>query len=108
MVLSRDGHHIGGHPLRQPVSAVQELIIHELGHAFGLFHTNRRNSTMHRDDYQGDTLALFSWAEEGSARRAYQAGRGSYYCGDPAVCGSGFAFAVTPPMDDSVPPIAVN
>ena len=97
-----------GRPLRRPGSAVQELIIHEVGHAFGLFHTGRSNATMKPSEYQGDTLALFHWGEEGSARKAYRAGRGARYCGDPDRCGHGFAPGYVPRMDDREPPIVAN
>ena len=101
-----------GRPLRKPTSAVQELIMHEIGHAFGLYHTSRRSATMQAGHYQGDTLALFTGQEERAARAAYRAGRGSYYCGNPDRCGTGTAIAPGyrggVPMDDQHPRIAVN
>ena len=80
-----------GRPLRAPTSNVQDIIIHELGHAFGLWHTYRAGYAMRAGDYQPNTLALFTGQEERAARAAYRVGRGSYYCGDPDRCGNGFA-----------------
>ena len=97
-----------GRPLRQPSSAVQKLIIHEIGHAFGFYHTDRHGGSMQPDFFQGDTLMLFSGPEENAARRAYRAGRGARYCGDPDRCGNGFAPGYVPSMKGLVPPIAVN
>ena len=55
-----------------------------------------------------ETLLVFTALEEGASRRAYRAGRGARYCGDPGRCGSGFAPGAIPPFNDLYPQIAVN
>ena len=100
-----------GRPLRAPTSAVQKLIMHERGHAFGLWHTGRRTATMRRAANPTDTLSLFTGQEERAARAAYRAGRGSYYCGDPDRCGTGTAYppdSLLVPMDDRTPRIVAD
>lgn len=69
----------------------RKSIAHELGHAFGLHHTRRTAHVMNADGTPPYPRgAVFSWREEDSARRAYAAGRGAQYCGDPAECGNGW------------------
>lgn len=71
----------------------REAIVHEIGHAFGLFHTHRKTAVMVVDQWQpSGSLEIFSAGEEAAARRAYRAGRGARYCGDPDQCGDGRAF----------------
>jgi len=71
------------------------VIAHEIGHAFGLHHIGRDDSLSimtrgpSRHDNAKVDVFLFTPAEELSARRAYAAGRGARYCGDPARCGTG-------------------
>ena len=96
-----------GRPLRAPSSTIQALIMHEVGHVFGLFHTGRSNYSMRSTVPTGDTLSLFTGPEERAARAAYRAGRGSFYCGDPDRC-RGIAPELLPPLDETNPPIAVN
>lgn len=101
-----------GRPLRQPYWAVRELIIHEIGHAFGLRHTGcDETMIMNTCSWIGrehpSTFLAFSAAEEAAARRAYRAGRGARYCGDPDVCGNGYAPGYAPARDVDAP-IAVD
>ena len=83
----------------------KRLIAHEIGHAFGLHHTGRSGLIMKASDWgRSNTFIIFRPIEEGTARRAYRAGRGSRYCGDPDVCGSGYAPSVGPPSLDHLRP----
>ena len=93
---------------RQLTDGIRELIVHEIGHAFGLYHTGRQSATMFRDAVVGDTFPSFSGQEEGATRRAYRAGRGARYCGDPDRCGSGFAPWYVPNIEHLEAPIAVD
>lgn len=80
-----------GHPATDPgiTAAQRETIAHEIGHGFGLRHTQREDALMDPDGwFEGDRY-LFTPAEEDVARRAYRAGRGARYCGDPDECGNG-------------------
>lgn len=75
----------------------RRTIAHEIGHAFGLLHTNREGSIMRpgagaslEETHNAKVdVYVFSAGEEDAARRAYRAGRGARYCGDPDECGNG-------------------
>ena len=89
-------------------SAFKELIAHEVGHVFGLFHTDRPTAIM-RAEWEGRPRSslMFSADEERAARAAYRAGRGARYCGNPDRCGSGFRTR-PPSLDDSQARMIVN
>ena len=76
--------------------SVQKLIAHEIGHAFGLHHTDRRGAVMAPGYQSRETFVVFTPDEEATARRAYRAGRRASYCGNPDRCGSGFAPGARP------------
>ena len=64
----------------------------EIGHAMGLHHTTRRRNDSDRlmegKSWYSSPMFL-SPEEEVAARKAYRAGRGAKYCGDPDECGRG-------------------
>ncbi len=82
----------------------QELIAHEIGHVFGLRHTSGHGEMMNPRTYNAD-FPFLTRAEEDAARRAYEAGYQSRYCGDPRECGNGRA-AGEPVL--ARPPIVVD
>ena len=61
-----------------------ELLIHEIGHAFGFYHVSDRNAVMFQVDMKGSrTGPHFNQTEQYHAQLAYEVGRGQSYCGEP-------------------------
>lgn len=83
----------------------RDLIAHEIGHSFGLRHTSGRGEMMNPSTR--GSFPFLTRAEEDAARRAYEAGYESRYCGDPRKCGNGKA-ASEPPLSFREPPIVVD
>ena len=83
----------------------QSLIAHEVGHAFGLRHTSGPGELMNPSTSSVD-FPFLTRAEEDAARRAYEAGYQSRYCGDPRRCGNGKAIGEMP-AGVNEPPIVV-
>ena len=89
----------------------KDVIAHQIGHAFGLSHTNRSGTVMQSGTLSGQAgeFHIFSPDEEYAARAAYRAGRGAPYRGNPryqtqTAEPTGMELA----LDDLVPRIVVD